>query len=196
MHLANPLPRRYNLRKSERKGRHGNGTYPKLARSTAENLRGIRGEAIFVARISNFCDRDLPYFDPHFLGDKFPVFDHLVNVVDGTEVSAFFFAQVRTTGTGYETRQDGKKYLKVQASREDLEAMRRYPGPAYFFGIDDGDDKGRAYVVAISGERRSGFSAMTTDFEVDCHTLRTMWDEVKAYWAGGSSLFTSRFALK
>lgn len=153
-----------------------------------------------MAKILDFCGRDVPYFDPHFLGDKFPVFDHLVNVVDGAEITAFFFAQVKTTGAGYETRTNGKQYLKVQVSQEDVKAMIQYPGPAYLFGIDDtvseGSSQGRAYVAAIDGRRRAGFSAMPTDFEVNCDTLREMWDEVKSYWAANPSAFTSRFSLK
>ena len=66
-----------------------------LAKLSAENLIGSRGEAIFAARVMNFCGRDLPYFDPHFLGDKFPVFDHIVNVVDGAEINAFFLRRLR-----------------------------------------------------------------------------------------------------
>jgi len=165
-----------------------------LASLTAEDLRGARGEAIFVAKIMDFCGRDTPYFDPHFLGDKFPVFDHIVNVVDGMEISAFFFAQVKTTSAGYETRRDGKKYLKVQVSKQDLEAMFRYPGPAYLFGIDE--RSGSAYVVAVNRKRRTGFSAMPTDFGVDCDTLRKIWDEVKAHWADQPASFESEFSLK
>lgn len=165
-----------------------------MALLTAENLRGVRGEALFVAKIMDFCGRDLPYFDPHFMGDKFPVFDHIVNVVSGTEINAFFFAQVKTTNAGYETRKDGKKYLKVQVSREDLIAMFRYPGPAYLFGIDEGN--GDTYVVAINKERRSGFSAMPTEFKVDCGTLASLRAEVESYWANISTYFESRFSLK
>jgi len=160
----------------------------------------MRGESIFVAKITNYCGRDIPYFDPHFLGDKFPVFDHLVNVVDGTAVDAYFFAQVKTTSAGYETRADGKRYLKTKVSREDLKAMFQYPGPAYLFGIDDDKTNDNAninaYVIAIDKEREAGFSAMPTDFVVDCNTLRELWDEVKAYWADNPAFFQSRFSSK
>lgn len=142
----------------------------------------------------DFCGRDVPYFDPHFLGDKFPVFDHIVNVVDGAQVEAFFFAQVKTTSGGYETRRDGKQYLKVQVSRADLGAMFQYPGPAYLFGVDERN--GSVYVVAVDRERLAGFSAMPTDFEIDCDTLRRMWDEVKVHWAGSTAPFKSRFSLE
>ena len=122
------------------------------------------------------------------------MFDHIVNVVDGTEIGAFFFAQVKTTSAGYETRKDGKKYLKVQVSKQGLEAMFRYPGPAYLFGIDE--RSGSAYVVAVNRKREAGFSAMPTDFEVNCITLRKIWDEVKAHWADNPASFASRFSLK
>jgi len=164
-----------------------------LAKLTAENLIGARGEAIFVARIMDFCGRDLPYFDPHFLGDKFPVFDHLVNVIDGESISAYFFAQVKTTSKGYVTRADGKRYLNVSVSKASLNDMVIYPGPAYLFGIDEVD--GKAFIVGIDKAVASGFSAMPATYELDCTTIRQLWDEVKAYWSSPTVSFSSRFSL-
>ena len=44
----------------------------------ATNFLGRRGEAVFVEKVMGFCDNGMPYFDAHFLWDKFPVFNFLV----------------------------------------------------------------------------------------------------------------------
>jgi hypothetical protein len=55
-------------------------------------------------RLARACrtDSDLPYFWPHFLGEKVlgekaQTFDFL-ELVDAGEVTPFFFVQVRSTG--------------------------------------------------------------------------------------------------
>jgi hypothetical protein len=141
----------------------------------------------------DFCGRDAPYFSPHFLGEKFPVFDHLVNVVDGEIINAIFFAQVRTTSKGYVTRADGKRYLRVAATKDDLNAMVAYPGPAYLFGVDE---VSRAvYAMAVDKLVESGFAAMPTEHRLDCESLPLLWAEVKAYWSGIGTSFSSRFVI-
>jgi hypothetical protein len=47
----------------------------------AQDDIGSRGEALFVARILNFCGRPLPYFRPRFLGEKARTLDYLVELV-------------------------------------------------------------------------------------------------------------------
>lgn len=48
------------------------------------------------------------------MGDKFPTFDYIVNIVDVNNVSALFFAQVKTSSGKYETWSDEKSYLCVK----------------------------------------------------------------------------------
>ncbi|MBC8134967.1 MAG: hypothetical protein H8F28_03660 [Fibrella sp.] len=165
-----------------------------MAKLTAENLIGTRGEAIFVAKIMAFCGRDLPYFDPHFLGDKFPIFDHIVNVVGTASIEAFFFAQTKTTSRRYVIRKDGSRFLNVALTRDEWNAMVAYPGPSYLFGIDEIGE--RAYVVAADRIVKSGFASMPTDYEVDCQTLNQLHDEVRGYWSSHDRSFTSRFSIK
>jgi hypothetical protein len=60
---------------------------------------GGRGEAIAFARLTQICrdDVELPYFWPHYLGEKAQTFDFLVELVDAGEKTPFFFVQVKTT---------------------------------------------------------------------------------------------------
>lgn len=52
---------------------------------------GGRGEAIAFARLTKICrtDADLPYFWPHFLGEKCETFDFLVELIDAGEKTPF-----------------------------------------------------------------------------------------------------------
>ena len=42
---------------------------------------GKRGEAIATAALLDFCGNPEPYFDPHFLGEKCPTYDFLVELL-------------------------------------------------------------------------------------------------------------------
>jgi len=134
----------------------------------------------------------MPYFYPQFLGDKHPSVDYLVSVLDGKHISAYCFAQIKTTKSGYVVRKNGKKYLNVTAKKEDLDALSVFPGPTYLFGIDEQTE--RVYFIAITGSQ-PGFSAMPTDNELTCASLHELWDEIRQYWVSHSVTFTSRFQL-
>ena len=56
---------------------------------------GDRGQRLVELLLTELCGRDVPYFRPRFLGDKYPVFDLIVEVVDNP--AYFFFAQVKAT---------------------------------------------------------------------------------------------------
>ena len=59
--------------------------------STQDDI-GSRGEFLFGALIMNFCDRDLPFFRPRYLGEKARTLDFLVELVDAGDRTLFFFA--------------------------------------------------------------------------------------------------------
>lgn len=56
---------------------------------------GDRGQLLLGLLLTDPCGRDVPYFRPRFLGDKYPTFDFIVEVVDNP--AYFFFAQVKAT---------------------------------------------------------------------------------------------------
>ena len=68
---------------------------------------GGRGESIASMRLDRIwrTDADLPYFWPHFLGEK-KKFDFLVELVDAGLSTPFFFVQVKTTQKDYTRTQD------------------------------------------------------------------------------------------
>ena len=159
---------------------------------TERDQIGSIGESIFRSRIMKFCD-NRPYFSAHFLGEKFPVHDHLVNALSETIISAIFFAQIKSTLSGSKMRKDGRRYLNISVSRDDLSAMTQYPGPAYLFGVDIETE--RVYFVAIHGYVNKGISGLPMDFEVTSETIPILWSEVNEYWANRPTEHTSRFTI-
>jgi len=68
----------------------------------AKDHLGSRGEYIAFMRLTEVCPpHDLPYFIPHFLGDKCPLFDALVELVGAGRRTPYFFAQVKSTRENY-----------------------------------------------------------------------------------------------
>ncbi|HEX3315279.1 MAG TPA: hypothetical protein VHR72_10335 [Gemmataceae bacterium] len=138
---------------------------------------GKRGESIAFVRLTEVCkDDDLPYFLPHFLGDKAPLFDAFVELVGAEDRTPIFFAQVKSTRDGY----DGKGRLNVKLSKDDVLAMTSYPAPTYLIGIDERDEK--AYLTAVFGQMDTTISSMSVAHPLNCETLKALWVEVREYW--------------
>lgn len=152
---------------------------------------GKRGESIAFVRLTEVCQaNDLPFFIPYFLGDKAPLFDALVQLVGAGEKTPMFFAQVKSTRDGY--NDNGR--LKVQVTKEDVEAMVNYPAPTYVIGIDEREEK--AVTISLYGTMDKTISSLSTAHPLNCATLKVLWDEVKDYWAGkqmdrSASVFTN-----
>ena len=140
---------------------------------------GKRGESIAFVRLTEVCQtNDLPFFLPFFLGEKTPLFDALVQLVEAGDVTPIFFAQVKSTREGY--NESGR--LKVHVRKEDVEAMVKYPAPTYVIGIDEREEK--AFIVSVFGTMDKTISSLSTAHPLNCTTLQILWDEVKDYWAG------------
>jgi hypothetical protein len=142
---------------------------------------GGRGEAIAFARLVRICrtDTDLPYFWPHYLGDKCPTFDFLVELVDAEERTPFFFVQVKTTRKAF-TRKQTPPRLRVEVSEQDIRRMVHYPAPTYVLGVHEVEE--RAFLISVHGTMSEAIPSMTTAHELTCETLRQLWHEVRAFW--------------
>jgi hypothetical protein len=147
-----------------------------MALSTKDHL-GRRGENIAFVRLTEVCQaNDLPYFLPHFLGDKCPLFDALVELVGAGGKTPYFFAQIKATREGYNT----KGRLKVKVEKSDVIGIVQYPAPTYVIGIDEIQEQ--AYIVAVYGRMNEKISSLNTANELNPTTLKLLWDEVRDYW--------------
>lgn len=142
---------------------------------------GGRGEAIAFTRLVRVCrtDTDLPYFWPHYLGEKFETFDFLVELVDAGDTTPFFFVQVKTTRKEF-TRTQVPARLRVEISEKDVRRMIAYPAPTYVVGVQT--DEERAFIISVHGSMNEGIPSITTGHELTCETLKRLWEEVLAFW--------------
>jgi hypothetical protein len=70
---------------------------------------GRRGESIAFVHLTEVCrPNGLPYFTPHFLGDKSPLFDAFVELVVEGDDASYFFAQIKSTRLGYNSKKPCK----------------------------------------------------------------------------------------
>jgi hypothetical protein len=56
---------------------------------------GERGQWLFSLLMTDLCGRDDPFFRPRFLGNQYPTFDDIVEVVD--RPSYFFACRAQTS---------------------------------------------------------------------------------------------------
>jgi hypothetical protein len=145
-----------------------------------------RGHWLFCMLLTHRCPgRNEPYFRPRFLGDKYPTFDYLVELV-GSEVY-FFFVQVKSTRQGYR-RGRGSRRLRVNVDREDVERMVASPIPAYVVGIDEPQEVG--YLLSMNEPREEGLGGLPARHLLDCGNLELLWQEVRNFWASRNMVLT------
>ncbi len=144
---------------------------------------GGRGEAIAFARLARICrtDADLPYFWPHYLGEKCETFDFLVELMDAGETTPFFFVQVKSTRKQL-TRSQRPPRLRVEVAEKDIRRMLSFPAPTYVIGVQEVLE--RAFIISVHGAMSEAIPSITTAHELTCDTLRRLWDEVRGFWQG------------
>ena len=142
---------------------------------------GGRAEAIAFARLTRLCREgsDLPYFWPHFLGEKCATFDFLAELVDAGDKTPFFFVQVKATRKGF-SRSQAPPRLPVEVSERDVRRMVAYPAPTYVVGVHEGEE--RAFIIAVHGAMCEAISSITTAHELTAGTLSRLWHEVREFW--------------
>lgn len=147
---------------------------------------GERGQWLFALLFSDFSGRADPFFRPRFLGDKYPTFDYIVEVVDRPEF--FFFVQVKGTTLGYTV---GERRLLVKVDQDDIDRMVACPAPTYVVGVDV--SSGLGYLLSVN-EPRDNVASLTTRFPINCGVLEQLRDEVISFWASRNMILAgSRF---
>ncbi|MFO0796897.1 MAG: DUF4365 domain-containing protein [Gemmataceae bacterium] len=153
---------------------------------TADDI-GDQGQLTCWSLFTAACGRDMPYFRPRFLGDKYPTFDFIVEVVDRPEY--YFFLQVKATTQGYSTN---PRRLRVKVGQDDIDRMIACPAPAYLVGVDL-MQQGCGFLLSVNEPRRQ-VASLPTRFRIDCGLLAELRDEVVAFWSARDNLLRgSRF---
>ncbi len=143
---------------------------------------GGRGEAIAFMWLSRVCREDnLPYFWPHYLGEKCQTFDFLVELVDAGEKTPFFFVQVKSSRKAYTMKQAPPR-IRAEVSSTDVRRMTTFPAPTYVVAVHEVEE--RAFIVSVHGDMHEAISSISTRHELTCDTLKLLWDEVRGFWEG------------
>lgn len=147
---------------------------------------GDYGQCILFLLMTNLCKRDTPYFRPRFLGDKYPTFDYIVELVDRPEY--YCFLQVKTTTLGYTVN---PKRLRINVPQVDINRMVACPAPTYVVGIDFKTKDGFLFSV---NEPRPHIASLPTNFKIDGALLALLATEVHDFWVNrGKGTFKSHF---
>lgn len=138
---------------------------------------GDRGQWLFCLLLTQIVPgRNEPYFRPRFLGDKYPTFDYLVELVGSEE--HFFFVQVKSTRQGYRSGKSVRR-LRVNVDKIDAERMATSPVPAYVVGIDEPGEV--AYLPSMNESRSAGLGGLPARHLLG-NNLQRLWQEVHDFW--------------
>ena len=156
---------------------------------------GRQGEAAAIWQLMDFCGQPEPYFDAHPLGDKCPTYDLLVELVNAGDSPPYFLAQVKTSRGRYTDRGAA---LKVAVPASEVRKMVRCPIPTYLLGVDlaaAGADF--VFLASVHGDLAGPVSSIPRRHPLTPTNLRTLWEEVKDYWASlDPARKTSAFPLR
>ena len=119
-----------------------------------------------------------PYFRFTFLGDKYPTFDYLVELV-GSEAPSFFLVQVKSSRQGYRHTRSAR-HLRVNVDWEAVQRMITSPIPAYVVGIDEVREVG--YLLSMNEPRQTGIGGLPAKYVLNCGNLERLWHEVRNFW--------------
>jgi hypothetical protein len=119
-----------------------------------------------------------PLFRVAGLGDKFPIADFLVEVLDGNEDSlGFFFVQAKSTSTSKPT----SKRLKLKIDLVKFNKLAATPAPTFLVGVDIMAEK--VFLIAAPKPKKKKIYSITKSFDLIDDSVRiNLYNEVVGYW--------------
>src|SRR4051812_31745303 len=129
---------------------------PKINAST--NAIGDFGEGLVRSSFSRPVRRIYrrPLFRVAALGDKFPIVDFIVEVLDRNEDSlGFFFVQAKSTSIA----KPKSKRLKLEIDLEKFNKLAATPAPTFLVGVDIMTEK--VFLVAAAKPKSSKIYSIT-----------------------------------
>ena len=141
-----------------------------------QNAIGVRGESIFMTRITQGN-----IFNVYFLGDKAPIVDFLVEINDPKTPFAFM-VQVKSTIKGY--NKDGN--LKVRVTKEKYKALMQRPLHTYIAGVDIQQEtvyicsafSDKTFLKSLPSKNKLKFTSKVTTMKV----LDLLKKDVISFW--------------
>lgn len=151
---------------------------PKVKAST--NAVGDFGEILAQAHFSRPVRGKYrrPLFRASHLGEKYPVVDFIVDILDPNEDSlGFFFVQVKATNAA----KPKAKTLAVKIELPKYNRLAQIPAPTFLVGVDV--DAEQVYLVCAARTEKKAFSSICKKFDLKDDNVRVaLYNEVKEYW--------------
>ena len=120
-----------------------------------------------------------PLFRAVPLGDKYPVADLLVDILDTSDrPMGFFLVQVK----GTRATQTTAPRLPIDVPLERFNRLVRLPLPAYLVAVDVAS--GQSFVVSAIRHRKRAVASVTKEYPLQQESVRmALYRELRAYWA-------------
>src|SRR4051794_32669495 len=138
----------------------------------SRDLIGKRGEALFRAIITKWCDGE-QWFDEQFLGEKAEGLDFEVLLLGSSVFHANFYVQVKATAKQVRYSGSGRgRRLLVRLEPADAVKIGTMKVPAYVVGIDV--LSGKAYIRHVPAGTTKGFTGISTRRPLDCKAIKKL----------------------
>ncbi len=134
------------------------------------NEQGVLGETIFNVAISRGY-----LFRPKALGEKWPVSDFYVELINFAK-HYHFFVQVKSSARGLDA--DGN--LPISVDKHKVERLSQYHAPTYVAGVDVVNE--RVFMAGVNKPPYNSISKLPTTFELVDENLAVLFNEVKSFW--------------
>jgi hypothetical protein len=155
---------------------------PTKGRYIDTNALGDRGESIFKLALTRLHG-GRPLFRPASLGEKWPVADFAVELVN--HPGSFFLVQIKATQRPIKPR---RRRLPVDVTADSVSLLISSPIPAYLVAVHEPSEE--AFLAAPKSARR--ISDVTTAFSLNDGQVRLgLRDEVRRFWSRVTAPFSS-----
>jgi hypothetical protein len=152
----------------------------KSKKSASTNSTGDLGEILAQLHFSRplRSGAQLPLFRPSHLGEKYPIVDLIVDVLDDKENSiGFFFVQVKSTTKAA----IASKTLPVEIDLKKYNRLAAMPAPTFLVGVDTRAEK--VYLVSALKPASKAVSSICKKYDLLDDAVRlALHKEVAAYW--------------
>ena len=108
---------------------------------------------------------------------------HFAEMLSSTNQRMFCFFQVKSTELGYTKK--GKKKLRVQVPKDQLNKLVNFNAPTYLIGVDYNKlnpPLSACYIKTVRGNYSKGISSMDITLPLNAANLVTLRNEVEAFW--------------
>lgn len=149
----------------------------RMSQNQIGNFGELLTETEFCRPVGKKYNR--PLFRANNLGQKYPVVDFVVDLLDSREKSiGFFYVQVKSTD---DPSAGKKKRLPIECPYHKYNAMVNLPVPTYLVGVDVWRET--IYVLAAERTRKRKLSSIGKLHDLSADDIKvSLYKEVLSYW--------------